>query len=90
MLVIHDQTCPALCQLCDCALTGPLCEHARDFNCHANHACTCTAQADLAELVAASEAEIALHAEHELSHRHRVTIDNLDAALKPFRDEKPK
>ena len=42
--------------------------------------CTCTAQADLAELVAAAEGLLELN----------VGRDLLDKALRPFREEKPK
>lgn len=70
MIVAHDPDCPALCQpgWDDCP--HPLKDDGTE------HACTCTAQAALAELIAA--AIIALDGR---------TSGRLYAALKPFREE---
>lgn len=78
---IHADDCPALCR------DRPVLGFTRCKDGHtADHSCECTAQADLAELVAAAELSFMDHGSDPSCH----SSQRLDAALKPFREEKPK
>lgn len=73
---IHDDDCVALCHW-PCAADHVGKRWSQPCG-HTDHDCTCTAEADLAELVAALEDAYKL-----------IPDPDYLAALKPFREEKP-
>lgn len=82
MLVIHKDTCPALCQM-KRFWRGRLVQ----FECnHHDHACTCSAPTaeQLRELVEAAE----VISDWRTGEYRPETTERLDAALVPFREKK--